>query len=73
MAVRTEPQVRKYGPLEAAESQARLQGTLPGTDRPSIPSEVDRPSVAPMVDGGSSIVPSQVDSGNLPPRVDRKG
>lgn len=73
MPVRTEPQVRKYGPQEAAESQARLQGTLPGTDRPSIPSEVDRPSVAPMVNQGSSIVPAQVNSGNLPPRVDKRG
>lgn len=73
MPVRTEPQVRKYGPLESTESEARLRGTLPGTDSPSIPSRVDSPSVAPMVNQGSSIVPSQVNSGNLPPRVDRKG
>lgn len=69
--IKTEPQTVKFGPLQSAESEALLRREVDA--RLPIPADVDRPSIAPLVDRGSSIVPSQVDSGNLPPRVDRKG
>lgn len=71
MAVRTEPQVRKFGPLESAESETLLRNRI--DTRLPLVSDQDRPSVAPLVDGGSNIVPAEVNRGNLPPRVDRKG
>lgn len=71
MAVRTEPQVRKFGPLEAAESEAMLRNRIDA--RLPLVTDQDRPSVAPLVDRGSDIVPAEVNRGNLPPRVDKKG
>jgi len=50
-----------FGPSQDAQSQAYFRSAQSGNEASSIPGAVDRPSVSPTVDGGTSI-PAQVDS-----------